>query len=62
MPRCDREIDDENQVFTSCAKLKNLHTKYETNRFEDVFENKNLKKLRKVAWFLRKANLESWVV
>ena len=61
-PRCDLEIDDENHVFTSCAKLKCLHTKYEINGFEDVFENKNLEKLRKVAWFLRESNLESWVV
>ena len=61
-PRCDLGIDDENHVFTSCPNLKNLHAKYEIHGFEDVFENTNLEKLRKVAWFLREANLESWVV
>ena len=45
-----------------CEKLKNLHRKYEIQGFEDVFENINLEKLRKVAWFLREANLKSWVV
>ena len=36
--------------------------KYEINGFDDVFVNKNLIQLRKVPWFLREANLESWVV
>ena len=48
-PRCDFGIDDENHVFTGCPKLKNLHVKYEIHVFEDVFENTNLEKLRKVA-------------
>ena len=62
-PRCDLGIDDENHVFTSCPKLKNLnHVKYEIHDLEDVFENTNLEKLRKLAWFLKEANLESWVV
>ena len=39
-PRCDLGIDDENHVFTSCAKLKNFHAKYEIHGFEDTFENK----------------------
>ena len=60
--RCDLGIDDENHVFTSCAKQKNLHEKYEIHGFEDVFENINLEKLRKVVWFLRDANLEGLVV
>ena len=55
-PRCDLGIDDQNHVFNSCAKLKNLHEKYD---IEDIFENINLEKPRKVAWFLREANLES---
>ena len=58
-PRCDLGIDDENHVFTNCAKLKNLLTKFEIYGFEDVFENINLEKLRKLDWFLREANLES---
>ena len=45
--RCDLGIDDENHVFA---------------RFQDVLENINLEKLRKVVWFLREANLESWDV
>ena len=60
--RCDLGISDENHVFTNCPKLKNLHVKYEIHGFEGVFENTNLQKLRKVAWFLKEANLESWVV
>ena len=60
--RYDLGIDDENHVFTSSAKLKNLHGKCEIHGIEDVFENINLEKLRKVALFLREANLESWVV
>ena len=39
-PRCDLGIDDEDHEFTSCAKLKNLHAKYEIHGFEDIFENK----------------------
>ena len=54
-PRCDLRIDDKNDVFTSCSKLKNVHAKYEIHELEDVFENINLEKLRKVAWFLREA-------
>ena len=42
-PRCDLGTDDENHVFA---------------RFQDVLENINLEKLRKVVWFLREANLE----
>ena len=61
-PRCDLGTDDENHVFTSCVKLKNLHGKYEIHGFQDVSENINLEKLRKVVWFLREENLESWVV
>ena len=62
-PRCDLGIDDENHVFTSYPKLKNLnHVNYEIHDLEDVFENTNLEKLRKLAWFLKEANLESWVV
>ena len=41
--RCDLEIDDKKRIFKSCAKLKNLHAKYEIHGFEDVFENTNLK-------------------
>ena len=61
-PRCDLGTDDENHIFTSCVKLKNLHGKYEIHGFQDVFENINLEKLRKVVWFLREENLESWVM
>ena len=61
-PRCDLGTDDENHVFTSCAKLKNLHGKYKIHGFQDVSENINLEKLRKVVWFLREENLERWVV
>ena len=41
-PRCDLGTDDENHVFTSCVKLKNLHGKYEIHGFQDVSENINL--------------------
>ena len=61
-PRCDLGIDDENHLFTSSPKLKNLQVKYEIHGFEDVFENTNLEKLRKVAWFLKEAHLENRVV
>ena len=61
-PRCDLGTDDENHIFASCVKLKNLHGKYEIHGFQDVFENINLEKLRKVVWFLREENLESWVM
>ena len=61
-PRCDLGIDDENHLFTSRPKLKNLHVKYEIHGFEDVFESTNLEKLRKVAWFLKEAHLENRVV
>ena len=57
-PRCDFGIDDENHVFTSCPKLKYLHVQFEINGFQDVFENANLEKLRKVTWFLKEANFE----
>lgn len=30
-PPCDLGINDENHVFTSCAKLKNLHAKYKVH-------------------------------
>ena len=61
-PRCNLGIDDENHVFASYAKLENLHAKYEIPGFQDIFENINLEKLRKVIQFIKEANLESWVV
>ena len=54
-PRCDLGIDDENHVFTSCAKLKNFHAKYEIHGFEDTLKIK----LKKEAWFLSEAALET---
>ena len=51
-PRCEKEIDDEKNLFTKCAKLADIQSKYDKYDPNEVFhEELSKKRMIKVTKF-----------
>ena len=46
-PRCKKEFDDEKNLFTKCAKLAYIQSKYNKSDPNEVFNEELSKKIKK---------------
>ena len=58
-PRCLREPDDEEHLFSSCSQLVSLNQKYRITNYYEVFENDvTVERYKEIVSFMKEIGIE----